>query len=180
VTSMALLPALAAAGLLLIVSGAAKVYDPRGALEGLGPGAATIVAAAGMRIVGAAEIALGLAVLVSPGRLTLAAVALVYLLFAVVIEWQRRQPGVTSCGCLGRRSAAPSTVHSALNLAFASVAAVAAWQGGSPSLAAAWRESAPLTVAAAAAVLVATALAAAVIRDLPELLSAYQRPASPR
>jgi hypothetical protein len=175
---MALLPATATAGLLLIVSGTAKVHDPRGALEGLGRGVATIVAAAWMRIVGAAEIALGVGVLVSPGRLTLAALALVYLLFAAVIEWQRRKPGITSCGCLGRRSAAPSTVHSAMNLAFASVAAVAAWRGGSPSLADAWRESAPLTIVAAAAVLVATALAAAAIRDLPELLSAYQRPAS--
>jgi hypothetical protein len=177
---MALLPALAVCGLLLILSGAAKAFDPSSALEGLGRTAFTTAPAIAMRVAGGAEIALGVAVLISPGRLTTAAAALVYVLFAAVVEWQRRQPALTSCGCLGRRSAAPSTVHTALNLAFASIAGVAAWLGGSPSLASAWRESATLTIVAALAVVAATALAAAVIRDLPELLSSYERPAASR
>lgn len=179
-TSMVLLPTLAAGGLLLIVSGAAKAREPQGALEGLGRVAFTAAASTGMRVAGIAEIALGVAVLISPTWPTAAAMALVYLLFAAVVEWQRRQPGLTSCGCLGRRSAPPSAVHTALNLAFASIAGVAAWVGGSPSLADAWHESAPLTVVAAAAILAATTLAAAVIRDLPDLLSSYQGPAGQR
>ena len=177
---MLLLPALAVGGLLLIISGAAKAHDPSSALEGLGRAGSTGTAAGGIRAVGAAELALGVAVLLSPTRLTTAALALVYCLFAAVIEWQRRQPGLTSCGCLGRHSAPPSVVHTALNLAFGSAAAVAAWVGGSPSLASAWRESPPLAIIAAAAILAASALAAAVIRDLPELLSSYQRPAAER
>jgi hypothetical protein len=167
---MLLLPALAVAGALLIISGAAKLRDPTSALEAIAMSAKTP-----MRVVGAAEVALGIAVLVSPTRLTTAALALVYGLFAAVIEWQRRQPNVASCGCLGRRSAPPSAVHTALNLSLASAAGIAALLGGSPSLASAWEESAPLTIVAAAAILAATALAVAVVRDLPELLSSYQR-----
>lgn len=174
-TSIVLLPALAVGGALLVISGAAKVRDPLSALEAIGMSAETA-----MRAVGAAEVALGISVLVSPTRLTTAALAVVYLLFAGVIEWQRRQPGLSSCGCLGGRSAPPSPVHTALNLSFASAAGVAAVLGGAPSLATAWRESAPLTIVASAAILVATALAAAVIRDLPELLASYQRPAAER
>lgn len=179
-TSIALLPAVAVGGLLLIVSGVAKIRDPNSALAGLGRAGAAARAAAGMRVAGTAEAALGLVVLVAPTRPTTAALAGAYCLFAAVVEWQRRQPGVTSCGCLGRRSAPPSIVHTALNLGLAAAAGVAAWLGGVSSLASAWSDSPAMTVVAAAAILAATALAAAVITDLPQLLSSYRQPTAER
>jgi hypothetical protein len=180
VTSIVLLPTVAVGGLLLIVSGVAKTRDPGGALAGLGRATSAATTAAGMRLAGVAEAALGVAVLVAPTRPTTAALAAVYCLFAAVVEWQRRQPGVTSCGCLGRRSAPPSVVHTALNLGLAAAAGAAAWLGGVPSFASAWSDSPPLAVVAVAAVVAATALSAAVITDLPQLLSSYQRPTADR
>jgi hypothetical protein len=180
VTSIVLLPAVAVGALLLILSGLAKARDPGSALAGLGRANAAPTTAAGMRAAGVAEAALGGVVLVAPTRPTAAALAGVYFLFAAVVEWQRRQPGVTSCGCLGRRSAPPSIVHTAWNLGLATAAGVAAWLGGVPSLASAWSDSAPLTAVAVAAILAATALAAAVITDLPQLLSSYHRPTAGR
>jgi hypothetical protein len=174
VSSLVLLPAVAVGASLLVVSGVTKVRDPRSALGSLrlsGGAAAT-----GMRLAGAAEAAVGTAVLVSPTRAATAALALAYCVFAAVVEWQRRQPGVTSCGCLGSRSAPPSRVHTSLDLALAAAAAGAAWLGAMPSVTAAWQDSPPLGLVAAVGIAAATALAAAVIRELPELLSSYQRP----
>jgi hypothetical protein len=165
----------AVGALLLVVSGFLKLRTPDTALEGLRLRGRA--AAAAMRVAGAAEAALGVVVLVSPTRPATALLALAYCAFAAVVEWQRRQPDVASCGCLGKGSSPPSRVHTGLDLAVAATAGAAAWAGGLPSLGSAWGDSPALALAAAAGIAAATALAAAAIRDLPELLSSYRRPA---
>ncbi len=179
--SPTLLPPLAVAAGLLLVSGTAKLRDPSGALDGIVVGARPVgsiePAALALRVLGAAELVLGAAVFVDPARAVDAMVAAVFAAFALVIEWQRRQPEITSCGCLGAGSAPPSLIHTALNVALAGAAGAAAWRGvPSPGHVAL---TAPVTFAVTlAGVATATALAAAVVRDLAALAGSYDRSAA--
>lgn len=174
-----LLPPVAVAGLLLVVSGAAKLRDPRNALEGLGLSVRSEVvdwiARLAFRGLGTVEIVLGLALLIAPTATVTVLVSLLFIAFAVVIEWQRQQPDLTSCGCLGARSSPPSRVHTALNLAFATAAGSAAC-AGVPSIESVAATSPFGFAVFALGTTMATALAAAVVRDLAPLLDAYKRP----
>lgn len=179
-TEAVLLPALSTGGLLLVVAGVAKLRDPLPALESSIPPhrrRAGSVSRTVVRALGAGEAFTGAAVLVSPAPVVFVVVAALYASFAIVTEWQRRQPWSSSCGCLGARSAPASRLHGALNVALAAVAILAAvWPP------AAWTEvaaTAPATFAVAGiGTLAATALAAVAIRDLTTHLSSYRRPAA--
>lgn len=170
-----LLPELETAALLLVFSGLAKLRDPAGARTVLG---LLGLPARAVSLVAVAELAVGGLVVAEPGRVSAAALAAVFLLFAAVIERLRRDaPGLASCGCLGSGSAAPSRMHSVLDLAFASAAGAAA----------VWPLPHPWTVVdarpgvgavAAVGVVTAAALAAAWIDRLPTLMSAYGRGAA--
>ena len=113
--------------LVVAVSGATKVLAPRSFAE-LTTTVGVPVGTVGARIAGLIEIALGVWVLATGARLACAALALAYLVFTVVVVVARRA-GAPSCGCFGASAAPPSTIHVAVNLASAAIAAAGAIAG---------------------------------------------------
>jgi hypothetical protein len=116
---------------LLMVSGALKVMQPGGV--------AGAVRTLGMRVprwtgrlIGLAEIGVGLAGLVVPGPVPASAVGVAYLAFALVVVILMGR-GETSCGCFGQIESPPSGLHFAINLG-ASGAAFGHAAAGSPSI----------------------------------------------
>ena len=83
-----------------------------------------------VRIGGAIEVVIGAAALIVGGPVLCALVALSYLAFAgfVVVALRTGAP-ISSCGCFGKVDTPPSVVHVVLDLAFAGVAAAAAFTG---------------------------------------------------
>lgn len=115
----------AAAALLLLVAGLAKVIRPAPTsdlLATFGLPAAHSVAMA----IGVVECAVGVTALTVGGALTAAVVGAIYVVFAVVVVRAMRV-GAASCGCFGRVDAPPSWIHVVGNVALAafSFAAVA-------------------------------------------------------
>jgi hypothetical protein len=118
--SAALLPAFAAAALLLAIAGAAKVVSPypaRGSLSAAG----IRVPLVAVRVVGAGEAAVGAAALVEPGTVTALAAALAYGGFCVfTVRLLRATGGEVDCGCFGAAGSEAGPVHLVLNgVAFA-------------------------------------------------------------
>jgi len=125
----------AIAAVLLAAGGAAKAVRPRDtarALTAVGvrfprmlPGRVVV------RIGGAIEAAIGVAALLVGGPVLCALVAASYLAFAgfVVVALRSGAP-ISSCGCFGKVDTPPSMVHVVLDVAFAGVAAAAAFTGG--------------------------------------------------
>lgn len=111
---------------LLALAGALKIAQPgstAGALRALRlPSSLPLV-----RLLGAAEVVLGIAAGLSFWRPLLVLVAAMYLAFAafVTATLGARTP-LQSCGCFGRADTPPSAVHVGVNLAAAAVALVAA------------------------------------------------------
>lgn len=101
-----------AAGL-LAWGGAAKVWRPDAAARSLAasglvlPHTRTVV-----RALGVAEVGVGLSCLLAAGPAAPAALATLYLVFALYLGWlvARRVPAA-SCGCFGQRDTAPSLFH---------------------------------------------------------------------
>jgi hypothetical protein len=124
----------AAAALLLVCSGAAKLRAPAPAGRTIGallpavrrarPGVLAWLA----RSVGAGEVAVGGAVLALGGRGPAAALAAGYLIFAVVAVRLRTAGVGVPCGCFGRSDAPVGVQHIVLNAVCAGVAAAAAAQ----------------------------------------------------
>jgi hypothetical protein len=124
----------AIAAVLLAVGGAAKALRPRDTAHALGavgmkfprwlPGRVVV------RIGGAVEAVVGVAALLVGGPVLCALVAASYLAFAgfVVVALRTGAP-ISSCGCFGKVDTPPSVVHVVLDVAFAAVAAVAAFVG---------------------------------------------------
>lgn len=110
------------------LGGAAKVVAPRAFAE-LTTTMGLPVGQLGARLVGLAEVALGVWVLAVGGRIACAVLAVTYLAFAVVVVLARRA-GAESCGCFGAAAAPPSVIHVVVNGASAAIAAVAALVGG--------------------------------------------------
>lgn len=115
-----------AAAALLVVSGGAKlrsVEPTQRALQGAGlPGPVWAVG-----ILGATEVALGAAGLVTEGRPAAGAMAVVYVGFAAFVLLARHRGGTeASCGCFGRAEAPPGAAHLMTTLALAAVAALQA------------------------------------------------------
>ena len=119
--SVAAGPFLAAAGL-LVVAGVPKVVDPLPlvrALRAAGWPASRVL----VRGFAVAEIAIGLAALVVPGRPSAAGVAAAYLVFTGFVAHVLRRGGVLgSCGCFGK----PDTPATHTHLALTAAAALAA------------------------------------------------------
>jgi hypothetical protein len=115
----------AAAAILLIGTGVMKGVRPdasAGALPGsVSPRWSRPIA----RGLGAVEIAIGLAVLIVGNRLAVAAMAALFAAFAGFTYFAIRS-GASSCGCTGAVDSPPTGAHAAMNVAFASLAAVAA------------------------------------------------------
>jgi uncharacterized membrane protein YphA (DoxX/SURF4 family) len=111
---------------LLALAGAFKIRRPAptaGALRAIGlPGRPALV-----RLLGAGELALGSATLVTGARPLLALVAAAYLAFAAFVAAALMSGSpVQSCGCFGRPDTPPSAVHLVANLVAAVTLLVAA------------------------------------------------------
>jgi hypothetical protein len=111
-------PFAAVAGL-LVVAGALKLLGPAPDVG------APALGAAGARAAGLAEIALGVAALVAPGRLTAALVAAAFAAFAAYSLRLVVADDASDCGCFGVESTRVGAGHVLLDLACAGVAAAA-------------------------------------------------------
>ena len=169
---LVLVPLLAVAGAVLVVSGAAKLRGPadaRQAFRRLGiPREREAVAALSL-----VELAAGVAALVAPVAAVGAAVALLYLAFAAAGERQRRLHGVVSCGCLGAIATEPSRIHAVLNLGLAACAALAAL-AGTPAAASYALGHPGAALALVAGIATGTLLVVAALAYLPVTLTAYR------
>lgn len=167
--TLALVPLQAVAAALLVVSAVTTIRDPASfaaALRDLRlPAALPVVL--GVALV---EGALGLTWLVAPIPVVAAAIAILYVVFAVVVAVQRRLPGVAACGCLGG-SAPPSRLHLLLDVVLAAAAGAGAVTAP-PSLASLVADQPALALPVLAGIAAATMLAAYAIRELPDLLAA--------
>lgn len=122
------------AGAVLLLAGVAKLRWPTGTVGALAdarlPGNAAVV-----RLLGATEVAAGLAILLVGGRVPAGVAALLYAGFAVFVVRQRRSAG-GSCGCFGEERTPVSGLHVAVNVLAAVGSAVAAASASRPPLAA--------------------------------------------
>jgi hypothetical protein len=124
----------AIAAVLLAVGGAAKAVRPRDtaqAITAVGVRFPRLLPArVAVRLGGAAEAVLGVAALLVGGPALCALVAVSYLAFAgFVLVALRTGAPISSCGCFGKVDTPPSLVHVVLDVAFAGVAAAAAFTG---------------------------------------------------
>ncbi len=108
---------------LLVITGVPKVTSPGGtarALYSLGLPATLNTE----RLIGAIEVAAGLAALLLGGWPAAAAIALVYIGFSVFIALALRSEEVKNCGCFGEKDVPPSLLHLGIDLTAAGVAVV--------------------------------------------------------
>jgi hypothetical protein len=115
---------------LLVLSGFAKLRDPRATQ----PAAAAIGLASAVPVVcafGAVELLAGVAGAVWGGWAAIAVAAIYLALAAVAVRLLHRAP-TTPCSCLGSASAPATRAHVALDVAAALVALVAARVAGPP------------------------------------------------
>jgi hypothetical protein len=127
---VASLPALAgpvvAAAALLVVAGAPKVARPADAVGALRSVGARVPAGA-VRVLGAAETAVGALALIAGGRVAAALVAASYAGFtAFVVAALRAGGAVSSCGCVGREDTPPTPAHVVVTATLAVICGVAA------------------------------------------------------
>ena len=128
-----------AAGALLVAGGLPKLRDPLPLVRAL---RSARLPAGGpfVRGLAAAEVALGVAAVLAPGRVTAALVAAAYLLFSAFVALARHRGGVLgSCGCFGRPDTPATGAHLVLTAALAATAAAVAlspataWSGQAPA-----------------------------------------------
>jgi hypothetical protein len=167
------LTALAAvAALLLVLAGGAKIRRPRATTDALRlarmPDADGLV-----RALGLGEVVLGVSVVVAGGVVAHAALAVVYVAFAVFAERQRRAG--SSCGCFGTEEAPLTVLHVAVDVVAAGVA-VAAAVVAAPPVGVGLLEASGLTATAGALALgVATVSMRHLLTSLPALALQTER-----
>jgi len=124
---------LAAFALLLVAAAGPKILRPQSTLRALSsaglPRSATAV-----RLLGGAEVVVGVGALVIGGRLFAALVAASYLAFAAFVALALLRGGaLASCGCFGKPETPPTRLHLVVNAIAAAVAiAVAVNPGPAP------------------------------------------------
>jgi hypothetical protein len=157
----------------LAVGGVAKLLGPEATvpmLRALGLPSSPVLA----RLLGALEVAVGVAAFLVGGRWLAIAVAVLFTIFTVAVLRLRAGGEAVSCGCFGRSSAPPTLVHVAVD-AVAALVAVAAAVADAPG----FLEVRPDLPAAGVPQLLLTALAVwlgvAVLTVLPEALVAARR-----
>jgi hypothetical protein len=171
--SQALAPALAVAGGLLLVTGAAKLRRPDAAgtalTRALHPRAGLLA-----RPLGLAEVVVGAAALALPGRTSALAAAALYAGFCLfLVRALRLAVPLESCGCAGARETPPGFVHLLLAAALALLAGAAA-AVPPPSLPASLAAAPLLGVPLGAGVAAGVVLAHAALTDLPGALASYR------
>ena len=165
--------------MLLTLGGIFKVRRPAPTARAL-RGAGLAVLAPLARLLGVAEIAIGVVALVFDGRLPPGLLAGCYLGFAGFVALRLVRPGSgaggddkAGCGCFGEAEGPPNAVHLAVNLTAAGVAAaVAAGSGG--GLSSALRDQPLAGVPFLLLVAVVTGLAYAALTILPRTLEALR------
>jgi hypothetical protein len=113
----------AVAALVLCVAGLAKLRSPAGAVRALavaGLPASVVV----VRVLAAVELALGSWSIISPSPLAAIAIALLYLVFALLGGLLARRR--SACGCFGDGDTPASLLQATLSMALAAVALAAA------------------------------------------------------
>jgi hypothetical protein len=163
------------AGGLLVAAGVVKLARPLAtarAMYAAGlPGGSTIV-----RVLGLAEVVVGVWFLAAPSPWTGAGLAVMYLAFAGFIGFLLiARPGTASCGCAGAGDVPPSAIHVLLN-ALAAAAAVGAALDPPASLVGTLSSLGAASVPFAIGLVTAAYLAAVAVTDLPPALAAYRRP----
>jgi hypothetical protein len=113
----------AAAGLLLLVAGLAKIARPAPTADLLSTLGLPSNPALTLTI-GVTESAVGLLALVVGGPIVASTTGAFYMGFVVVV-WRAMAAGATSCGCFGRVDAPPSWIHIVGDLALAGVSFIA-------------------------------------------------------
>ncbi len=109
-------PLLYVASGFLLISGVTKLRTPAPASSAL-RNASLPSAYFFVRLIGAAESAVGTLCLVNPSRTTSFALAGFYLSFAGFLTYLlKAKPEVQSCGCMGSREVPPSRLHIGLNV----------------------------------------------------------------
>lgn len=124
----ALLPAFTVACALLVVAGAAKLRSPqpaRDALRLIGVPVPTMA----VRLLGAAEIGLGVLAALRPSPVPAGLAAFAYAAFCATAVLLLRADRNADCGCFGQASSSASLVHVALNAAAAAVATATSLAG---------------------------------------------------
>ena len=162
--------------LVLITAGGAKLARPRAAADliGLLRLPARVVLA---RLVGLAEVLVGVVALMSSHVAASAGVGVLYGAFALVVL-RALVVGVPSCGCFGDFDAPPSRIHVVGNLALAGVSLAAAGSEQSPA-GAVWAAMNQGPAEGAAFVLLTATMAGLIIvafTALPEALHARSGP----
>lgn len=163
----------AAAAVLLVIAGAAKLGRPESTAEMIAA-LGLRVPTTGVRAFGAAEMALGLAALALGGPAVAAATGAVYALFALVVV-RAIAVGAASCGCFGRADTPPSWIHVAVNGAFSVASFGAAIADNTPVEVMEGQPGAGLPFVLLVGVIAGLALTA--LTALPEALAA-RRPRS--
>jgi hypothetical protein len=112
-----LLPAFAAAAILLVIAGASKIASPYMAQASLST-AGLPAPLTGVRALALCEVAIGSAALIEPSTLTAALAALAYGVFCLfTLRLLRLADEGIDCGCFGGAGSEVSGVHVALNAA---------------------------------------------------------------
>ena len=164
---------LAAAGL-LVLAGAPKVVDPGDLVRALRTSGLGLPSW-GVRLFAAAEVVVGLAAIVSPGRVTVAAVALMHAIFTAFVLLALRRGGVvSSCGCFGRADTPPTRSHVAVTAGFTVAAVLVAI---APPTQPWWSLSGGLPLATVVAAVLIAFLAWQIIAVLPTTTAAAIRSA---
>jgi len=165
-------PLVSVLAVVLVVAGGGKLRSPAAAADAL-RSAGLPSGALPARLVGTAEAAIGLVVLVAPSRPALLLMAALYaVLGAFALRLLLAAEPAASCGCFGA-DAPPSPLHAAFDAGAALVALGAAFDPppGLPELAA----RAPLAgVALVAGCFAAAHAVTLVLGRLPEALAAYR------
>jgi hypothetical protein len=162
------------ASLLLVAGGATKLRRPAASMRALhAAGLPSLRSSA--RSLGLTEMAIGVAFLTSPGRVTGALLAGAYLAFAAFLaSLLIRHVAVASCGCAGERDLPPSWLHVVLDVVAAGAALALAV--ASPSPAGLWRSAAQQPLSGVPFVLglaLIAWLAAHVVAYVPMLYRSY-------
>ena len=168
-------PFLAAAGL-LVLAGVQKLADPLPLVRAL-RSVRLPASRAAVRLLAAAEVAVGVLAIAAPSRWSALLVATAYVAFTGFVALTLTRGGVlSSCGCFGKPDTAPTRVHLALTAALATGAASIAVDPPQPGV---WTVTSLPSVGLLAAFAALLAwLAYAVIAVLPTVSPAAVRSAA--
>jgi hypothetical protein len=164
-----------AAAVLLVLAGVPKLADPMPLVRAL-RSARLPASRALVRVLAAAEVAVGVAAVVRPGRATALAVAVSYLAFTAFVALTLHRGGVLgSCGCFGRPDTPPTHAHLAVTAVFALAAGALALAPGGPVADGVWTALTPELVALAGFAALVAWLAYLVMAVLPATTPAAAR-----